>query len=171
MNGGLHPGLVLLAGQPVVHRHRGPLRLEQDPVERADLALEPVVDPLDERLEAGPRFVLDRARVRAPDVEAVAAGHDQVRHAHELLDHGTVAPGDHAHRAAPGQPPHHLAHARREDRVLRARHDRGQRAVVIKEHRGAAPGDARRERAGVAQRVGEGVGPGEDDSVVPEQDL
>src|SRR3712207_7002380 len=41
--------------------------------------------------------------LRAPDVEAVAAGDGQVVEAHELLHHPPITPADHAHRTPLGQ--------------------------------------------------------------------
>jgi len=79
-------------------------------------------------------FAADLAACGAPDVEAVAAGDDQVVHAHKLLDRGAVAPADHAHGAAGGQPAYGPTHPFRDHRVLWAVDDRRQRAIIVEEH-------------------------------------
>jgi hypothetical protein len=67
----------------------------------------------------------------APDVEAVAAGHDQIVDAHEFSDHSPIAPADHAHGAPLGQPADGVAHALGDDRVFRPIDDGRQRAVLV----------------------------------------
>jgi hypothetical protein len=78
-------------------------------------------------------LALDLTARGAPDVEAVAAGNDQVVYTHELLHHPPVAPADHAHGATPGEPANCVTHALGDQGVLRPINDGRQRTVVVEE--------------------------------------
>src|SRR5918998_1786327 len=97
--------------------------------------MEPRLYLIEQRLERGALLTLDGA-LRAPDVEAAAAGDDQVVEAHELLHQPPVAPADHAHRAPPGELADGSAHALGDDGVLGSVRYRGQGAVVVEEDSG-----------------------------------
>src|SRR3712207_7532141 len=58
---------------------------------------------IEQRLELG-ALLAPNGALWTPDVEAVAAGDDQIVEAYELLHHPPVAPADHAHGAPLGQP-------------------------------------------------------------------
>ena len=113
---------------------------------------DPLGDLGDEALPALGGLVDDRAAGRVVDVEAVAAGDDQVVDAHQLGHHAAVATGDHAHRRAAGERAHDPAHLVVHDRVLGTRDDRRQHAVVVEEDRGPASVEALGDLGGL-QRV------------------
>jgi 2-phospho-L-lactate transferase/gluconeogenesis factor (CofD/UPF0052 family) len=71
-----------------------------------------------------------------------------------------VASAHDADRAARREPSHRVAHALRDDRVLRALDNRRQRLVVVEEHGGTAPAQPLPELLAVAQRVRQPVDAG-----------
>ena len=97
--------------------------------------------------------MLEGAGLGAPDVEAVAAGHDEIVEPHQLLDDRAVASVDHADGAARRELAQDLPHRSRDERVLGAINDRGQHPVVVGEHGGPRSAEALRELLPVAQGV------------------
>jgi hypothetical protein len=59
--------------------------VDQSPLDGTSLILDTVRHPREERVEAAARLVLERASIRAPNVEAMASGDHQVIDAHQLL--------------------------------------------------------------------------------------
>src|SRR3712207_2275561 len=144
---------LLFGDKPVVGRDRGFLRLDQRALDRVNLLVEPRSHLVKQRLESNAFRALDGTFLRAPDVEAVAAGDDQVVEAHELLHYPPVAPANHAHRAPPGQPSDGVPHALGDDSVLGTVHYGGQRAVVVEEDGRRFPGKLFGQLVTVGQRV------------------
>jgi hypothetical protein len=126
-----HPWPFVLRNEPVVGGHGGLLRLDESAIDDAQLLTQACLHPFEQPREALAFFALDLTARRAPDVEAVAAGDDQVVYAHEPLDHPPITPADHTHGATPGQLADGIAHALRDERLLGPVDDRRQRAVVV----------------------------------------
>ena len=136
---GLHAvadAVAVLGGNvAIVHRHRGPLGFDLHPGDRTHVFTKAVGHLGDEVEEPGHAIVADRALLRGPDVEAVAARHDQIVDTHQLLRHGAVAAGDDADRASGCQHPQRDSHVIGHHGVLGAVHDRCQHSVVVEEDR------------------------------------
>src|SRR5215213_6822006 len=130
-----HSRTLLIGDQPVVRRNRGSLDLDQGTLDGIELLVEPPLYPVEQRLELGALLAL-YGTLRAPDVEAVATGDDQVVEAHELLHHPPVAPADHAHRTPTGELADSPAHALGDDGVFGPVHYRRQGAVIVEEYSG-----------------------------------
>src|ERR671913_2544409 len=114
--------------------------------------MQPALYLLEQHLELGALLALDGA-LRAPDVESVAAGDDQVVEAHELLHHPPIAPADDAHRTPPGEFADGSAHAVRDDGVFGPVHYRRQGAVIVEEYSGAPHVQQPGQLVAVGQRV------------------
>jgi hypothetical protein len=149
----LDPRPVRLVDEPVVHRHRARFGLHERARHRAGAVAQVGGDRLQQPFEAFRHVELDLAAAGAPDVEAVAAGHDQVVQSHQPLDDRPVAAADHAHAGALRQPLHRVAHALGDHRVLRPVDDRRQRPVVVEEDGHLLAGQSRRQRPEVLERV------------------
>src|SRR5918994_1441338 len=113
-----HPWPLVLRHEPVVSGDGGLLRLDEGAIDRAQLLAQARLHSFKQPPELLAFLALDLTARGAPDVEAVAAGDDQVVYAHELLDHPPIAPADHAHGAAFGQSADSVPHALGDDRVL-----------------------------------------------------
>src|SRR5829696_9658783 len=114
-------------------RDRGSLWLDQGALDGVQLLVKPRLYLIEQRLELG-ALLAPNGALWAPDVEAVAAGDDQVVEAYELLHHPPIASADHAHRTPLGQPANGVPHTLGDDGVLWPVDYRCQRAVVIEEH-------------------------------------
>src|SRR5215204_1523641 len=125
---------LILRNEPVVGGYGRLLRLDEGAIDLAQLLAQARLHPFEQPPEAFAFLALDLTAHGAPDVEAVAAGDDQVVYAHELLDYPPVAPADYAHGATSGQVANGVPHALRDERVLGPVDDRRQRAVVVEEH-------------------------------------
>jgi hypothetical protein len=136
-----------------MQRDRRLLGLDQRALDRVGLLAHARGHALDQFLEPAAGFVLERVLAWAPDVEAVASRPDQAVDPRELLHHPPVAPADHAHRAAFGQPAHRVAHALGDHRVLGTIDHRGQRPVVVEQGRRTAPAERPAQLPAVAQGV------------------
>src|SRR5215203_2818744 len=134
LDGPSHLWPLILRNEPVVGGYGRLLRLDEGAIDLAQLLAQARLHPFEQPPEAFAFLALDLTAHGAPDVEAVAAGDDQVVYAHELLDYPPVAPADHAHGATSGQVANGVPHALRDERVLRPVDDRRQRAVVVEEH-------------------------------------
>ena len=77
------------------------------------------------------------------DVEAMAAGVDEIVETDQLAHVGEVAAADDRHAAACGEAFEHGAHLVAEHGEVRARDDRRQRAVIVEEHARPLAGEAR----------------------------
>src|SRR5215216_5837495 len=134
LDGPSHLWPLILRYEPVVGGYGGLLRLDEGAIDLAQLLAQARLHSFEQPSEAFAFLALDLTALGAPDVEAVAAGDDQVVYPHELLDHPPVAPADHAHGATSGQVANGVTHALRDERVLGPVDDRRQRAVVVEEH-------------------------------------
>src|SRR5215203_4886248 len=134
LDGPSHLWPLILRNEPVVGSYGRLLRLDEGAIDLAQLLAQARLHPFEQPPEAFAFLALDLTAHGAPDVEAVAAGDDQVVYAHELLDYPPVAPADYAHGATSGQVANGVPHALRDERVLGPVDDRRQRAVVVEEH-------------------------------------
>src|SRR5918992_5230047 len=128
-----HSRPLLVGDEPVMCRDRGSLWLDQGALDGNQLLVEPRLYLIEQRLELG-ALLAPNGALWAPDVEAVAAGDDQIVEAYELLHHPPIAPADHAHRAPLGKPANGVPHTLGYDGVLWSVDYGCQRAVVVQEH-------------------------------------
>src|SRR5215210_6939158 len=138
--------------EPEMCRDRGSLWLDQGALDGVQLLVEPRLYLIEQRLELG-ALLAPNGVLWAPDVEAVAAGDDQIVEAYELLHHPPIAPADHAHRTPPGEFADGSAHAVRDDGVFGPVHDRRQGAVIVEEDSGAPQVQQPGQFIAVGQRV------------------
>src|ERR1019366_9113834 len=102
----LDPRSLRIRDEAIVHGHRGHLRLDQGSVDGTGLIPNTVRHTRKKGIKAAARLMLERASVRAPDVEAMASRDDQVLDAHQLLHDRPVTTAHDADGAACRQRAH-----------------------------------------------------------------